>query len=93
AFDESSPLRPTNPYAATKAAAEYLVRSYWDKYKGTLPISRHFLFVSDAIQAFLLVLEKGTVGDVYNVGTSFEIPIIQLARELVRMVGFMYLVS
>ncbi|XP_027863608.1 dTDP-D-glucose 4,6-dehydratase isoform X1 [Xiphophorus couchianus] len=124
AFDEDCPLRPTNPYAATKAAAEYLVRSYWDKYQfpiiitrsnniygprqftekviprfltllqnnnkctiqGTLAMSRHFLFVSDAVQAFLLVLEKGTVGDVYNVGTSVEIPIVQLARELVRMV-------
>lgn len=32
-FDESSPVRPSNPYAATKAAAEYLVRSYWDQYK------------------------------------------------------------
>uniref|UniRef100_A0A3Q2PGC5 dTDP-D-glucose 4,6-dehydratase n=1 Tax=Fundulus heteroclitus TaxID=8078 RepID=A0A3Q2PGC5_FUNHE len=124
AFEESSPLRPTNPYAATKAAAERLVRSYWDKYQipviitrsnniygprqfaekviprfltllhnnkkctiqGTLPISRHFLFVGDAVKAFLLVLEKGTVGEVYNVGTSFEIPITQLARELVRRV-------
>ncbi|XP_013880119.1 dTDP-D-glucose 4,6-dehydratase [Austrofundulus limnaeus] len=123
-FHESSPLRPTNPYAATKVAAECLVRSYWDKYQlpiiitrsnnvygprqytekviprfltllqknkkctvqGTLPISRHFLFVSDAVQAFLLVLEKGTVGEIYNVGTSFEIPITQLAQELVRMV-------
>ncbi|CAN9498220.1 unnamed protein product [Ophioblennius macclurei] len=123
-FDESSPIRPSNPYAATKAAAEYLVRSYWDQFKfpiiitrsnniygprqytekviprfltllqinkkcpiqGTLPQSRHFLFVSDAVDAFLLVLEKGTVGETYNMGTSFEIPIIQLARELVRMV-------
>ncbi|KAL3999482.1 caspase recruitment domain-containing protein 6 [Sarotherodon galilaeus] len=123
-FDESSPVRPSNPYAATKAAAEYLVRSYWDQYKfpiiitrsnniygprqytekviprfltllqmdkkctiqGTLPKSRHFLFVSDAINAFLLLLEKGIVGETYNVGTSCEIPIIQLARELVRMV-------
>ncbi|XP_037552571.1 dTDP-D-glucose 4,6-dehydratase [Nematolebias whitei] len=123
-FDESSPLRPTNPYAATKAAAERLVRSYWDKYQfpviitrsnnvygprqytekviprfltllqennkctvqGTLPVSRHFLFVSDAVDAFLLVLEKGVAGEIYNVGTSFEIPIAQLAQELVRMV-------
>ncbi|XP_030605744.1 dTDP-D-glucose 4,6-dehydratase isoform X2 [Archocentrus centrarchus] len=123
-FDESSPVRPSNPYAATKAAAEYLVRSYWDQYKfpiiitrsnniygprqytekviprfltllqmnkkctiqGTLPKSRHFLFVSDAINAFLLVLEKGIVGEIYNVGTSCEIPIVQLARELVRMI-------
>lgn len=123
-FDESSPVRPSNPYSATKAAAEYLVRSYWDKYKfpiiitrsnniygprqytekviprfltllqtnkkctiqGTLPISRHFLFVDDAINAFLLVLEKGTVGEIYNMGASCEIPIRQLARELVKMV-------
>lgn len=56
--------------------------------QGTLPVSRHFLFVSDAVDAFLLVLEKGVAGQVYNVGTSFEIPIAQLAQELVRMVGF-----
>ncbi|XP_008290618.1 dTDP-D-glucose 4,6-dehydratase [Stegastes partitus] len=123
-FDETSPVRPSNPYAATKAAAEYLVRSYWDQYQfpviitrsnniygprqftekviprfltllqtnqkctiqGTLPKSRHFLFVSDAVDAFLLLLEKGTVGEIYNVGTSCEVPIMQLARELVRMV-------
>nr|XP_046238442.1 dTDP-D-glucose 4,6-dehydratase-like [Scatophagus argus] len=123
-FDENSPVRPSNPYSATKAAAEYLVRSYWDKYKfpiiitrsnniygprqytekviprflsllqmdkkctiqGTLPKSRHFLFVDDAINAFLLVLEEGIVGEIYNMGTNCEIPIIQLARELVQMV-------
>ncbi|KAG7234437.1 hypothetical protein INR49_004771 [Caranx melampygus] len=123
-FDESSPLRPSNPYSATKAAAEYLVRSYWDQYKfpviitrsnniygprqftekviprfltllqknkkctiqGTLPKSRHFLYVTDAIAAFLLVLEKGIVGEIYNIGTSCEIPIMQLAKELIRMV-------
>lgn len=54
--------------------------------QGTLPISRHFLFVDDAVKAFLLLLEKGTVGEIYNVGTTCEIPIIQLARELVKMV-------
>ena len=32
-FDESSPVRPSNPYSATKAAAEIMVRSYWDRYK------------------------------------------------------------
>lgn len=123
-FDETSPIRPSNPYSTTKAAAEYLVQSYWDKYKfpvlitrsnniygprqytekvipkfisllqrnkkctiqGTLPKSRHFLFVDDAISAFLLVLEKGIVGEIYNVGTSCEIPIMQLARELIKMV-------
>ncbi|XP_024121236.1 dTDP-D-glucose 4,6-dehydratase isoform X1 [Oryzias melastigma] len=123
-FDECSPLRPTNPYATTKADAENLVRSYWDRYQlpviitrsnnvygprqhtekviprflrllqqnnkctiqGTIPKSRHFLFVSDAIDAFLLLLEKGDVGEVYNVGSGCEVPILQLAQELVKMV-------
>lgn len=122
-FDESSPVRPSNPYSATKAAAEFLVQSYWEKYKfpiiitrsnniygprqftekviprfisllqrnekctiqGTLPKSRHFLFVDDATSAFLLVLEKGIVGEIYNVGSSCEVPIMQLARELITM--------
>ncbi|XP_034533422.1 dTDP-D-glucose 4,6-dehydratase-like [Notolabrus celidotus] len=123
-FDETSPLRPDNPYSATKAAAEIQVLSYWEKNKfpiiitrsnniygprqftekviprfisllqqnkkctiqGTLPKSRHFLFVDDVIKAFLLVLEKGIVGEIYNVGTSSEIPILLLGRELIKMV-------
>ncbi|CAL1598455.1 unnamed protein product [Knipowitschia caucasica] len=123
-FDESSPLRPSNPYSATKAAAEFLVRIYWEKYKfpviitrsnniygprqytekviprfisllqrnqrctiqGTLPKSRHFLFVEDAISGFMVVLEKGIVGEVYNMGSGCEIPIVQLAKELISMI-------
>ncbi|RVE75467.1 hypothetical protein OJAV_G00016800 [Oryzias javanicus] len=54
--------------------------------QGTVPKSRHFLFVSDAIDAFLLLLEKGDVGEVYNVGSGCEVPILQLAQELVKMV-------
>ncbi|XP_056157301.1 dTDP-D-glucose 4,6-dehydratase-like [Lampris incognitus] len=122
-FDESSPIRPSNPYSATKAAAEYLVKSYWIKYKfptiitrsnniygprqytekviprflsllqvnkkctiqGTIPKSRHFLFIDDVIEAFLMLLEKGVVGEIYNVGTSCEISIMELAKELIKM--------
>lgn len=32
-FDASSALNPTNPYAATKAAAEFLVKAYGHSYK------------------------------------------------------------
>ncbi|XP_061628362.1 dTDP-D-glucose 4,6-dehydratase-like isoform X2 [Phyllopteryx taeniolatus] len=123
-FDENSPMRPSNPYSVSKAAAEDLVRSYWQKYKlpviitrsnniygpqqymdkvipkfltllqmnkkctiqGTLPKSRHFLFIDDAINALLLILEKGIVGEVYNIGANCEIGIVPLARELVKMV-------
>lgn len=56
--------------------------------QGTLPKSRHFLFVDDAIEAFLLLLEKGIVGEIYNVGSSCEIPIMHLGREMVKMVSY-----
>ena len=42
-FDEDSPLSPSNPYSATKAAAEYLVRSYWDQYKVHRGVSKRLL--------------------------------------------------
>ncbi len=37
---EKSLLNPTNPYAATKAAAEFLVRSYYHSYKLPILITR-----------------------------------------------------
>lgn len=32
-------------------------------------------------------MERGVLGEIYNIGTSVEIPILQLARELVEMVS------
>ncbi|XP_041728035.1 dTDP-D-glucose 4,6-dehydratase isoform X2 [Coregonus clupeaformis] len=54
--------------------------------QGTSPQSRHFLYVDDAIEAFNTILERGMVGEIYNIGSDFEISIIQLARELIKMV-------
>ncbi|KAM6384895.1 dTDP-D-glucose 4,6-dehydratase isoform 4-T5 [Alca torda] len=39
-FDESSPKRPTNPYASSKAAAECFVQSYWERYQFPVVITR-----------------------------------------------------
>ncbi len=38
-FDENSPYLPRNPYAATKAAADHLVRTYYNTYKLKVTIS------------------------------------------------------
>jgi dTDP-glucose 4,6-dehydratase len=38
--DENAILNPTNPYAATKAAAEFIVRSYWHSFKMPIIIVR-----------------------------------------------------
>ncbi len=39
-FSENSPLRPNSPYAASKAAADLLVRSYWVTYRLPVLITR-----------------------------------------------------
>ncbi|KAG9277875.1 dTDP-D-glucose 4,6-dehydratase isoform X1 [Astyanax mexicanus] len=123
-FDELSPKKPTNPYSASKAVAENIVLSYWEKHKfpilitrssnvygprqyhekvipkfllllqqdqkctiqGTGLQSRHFLHVDDVTDALLILMEQGVLGEIYNIGANFEIPIIHLARELVQLV-------
>ncbi|KAM8977481.1 dTDP-D-glucose 4,6-dehydratase [Pelodytes ibericus] len=123
-FDETSPKRPTNPYASSKAAAEGFVLSFWERYKfpvvitrcsnvygphqypekviprfisllhhnrkccihGTGRQTRNFLYATDVVEAFLTVLETGKSGEIYNIGTNFEISISELAKELIELI-------
>ncbi|KAG8586315.1 hypothetical protein GDO81_005342, partial [Engystomops pustulosus] len=123
-FDETSPKRPTNPYASSKAAAESVVLSFWERNKfpviitrssnvygphqypekvipkfisllqqnrkccihGTGRQTRSFLYASDAVDAILTILRMGKVGEVYNIGSNFEISVTQLAKELIQMI-------
>jgi len=122
AFSETSLLKPTNPYAASKAAAEMFVHSYVHSYsfpaiiirsnniygpgqydekvipkflfqlldgkkltiQGSGQQLRSFLYVEDAVDAVLTVLEKGSLGAVYNISSSDEISIGNLATKLVQ---------
>jgi dTDP-glucose 4,6-dehydratase len=124
-FDEDSPLRPRSPYAASKAAAELLARSYGATYglpvwivRGTnafgprqnpekaipvfttaalegraLPVyaegkqSREWLYVTDWAAACITALHHGEPGDVFNIGNGFELPNVELARTICRLVG------
>lgn len=119
---ECSKLQPTNPYAATKAAAEFIVSSYWECFKfpviitrsnnvygphqypekvipkfiallernrrccihGDGKVTRNFLHVSDVVDAFDVILHRGVPGSTYNIGTTFEISVIDLARYLIQ---------
>ncbi|XP_077153283.1 dTDP-D-glucose 4,6-dehydratase [Ranitomeya variabilis] len=123
-FDETSPKRPTNPYASSKAAAESIVLSFWERYKFPVIITRSsnvygphqypekvipkfisllqhnrkccihgsgrqtrsFLYATDAVDAILTILKLGKVGEVYNIGATFEISVTQLAKELIQMI-------
>lgn len=123
---ERSLLCPTNPYAATKAAAEMIVQSYQKSFG--LPIiitrgnnvygpnqhcekliprfisllhnnepvtihgdgsyTRAFLHVSDAVRGFELVLQKGLVGEIYNIGSDekMEYTVLDIANMLIHKI-------
>ncbi|KAL8715532.1 MAG: hypothetical protein Q9220_000868 [cf. Caloplaca sp. 1 TL-2023] len=122
---EASILAPTNPYAASKAAAEMLVNAYWKSFK--LPVmiarsnnvygphqypekvipkftcllergqkvvlhgdgkhTRRYLFAGDAADAFDTILHKGTIGQIYNIGSADEISNLTLCSKLLKEFG------
>jgi len=123
-FTETSLLKPTNPYAATKASAEMLVHSYIHSYglpavvirsnnvygagqypekvipkfifqlldgklltiQGSGHQLRSFLYVEDAVDAVLCVLFQGAQGEVYNISSTDELSIRDLARTLLASI-------
>ncbi|HSW40202.1 MAG TPA: dTDP-glucose 4,6-dehydratase [Acidobacteriota bacterium] len=125
AFTESSPLSPNSPYAASKASADLLVRSYCHThgFPGIitrcsnnygpfqfpekliplliinalndipLPIYgdglnvRDWIHVVDHCTAIDAVLHRGTAEEVYNIGTRQELPNLEVARLILKMLN------
>jgi len=123
---EESVLCPTNPYAATKAAAELIVQSYYHSFKMPIIITRGnnvygpnqypekliprflqllragqpvtiqgdgsnkraFLHVKDVCRALSRILEKGVLGEIYNVGADdhHEYSVKEIADRLIDLV-------
>ena len=123
---EGSVLCPTNPYAATKAAAELIAKSYYHSFKMPIIITRGnnvygpnqypekliprfvqqllqekpvtiqgdgtnvraFLHVQDVCSALKLILEKGQIGEIYNVGSDdrHEYTVAQVAQLLIEKI-------
>ncbi len=48
---------------------------------------RDWLYVADNCSAIDLVLHKGKIGEVYNIGGSFEIPNIELTKIILKLIG------
>jgi len=123
---ELSLLCPTNPYAASKAAAEMLVNSYNHSFNLPIIITRGnnvygsnqypekvipkfikqlknnekitiqgdgsciraFLHSDDTANAFIIILEKGKVGEIYNIGCdeNMEYSILDIAKILIKKI-------
>jgi len=123
---EQSILCPTNPYAASKAAAEMLVTSYNHSFNMPIIITRgnnvygpnqypekviprfikqlkngekvtiqgdgscvrSFLHAYDTANAFITILEKGKIGEIYNIGCNegMEYNILDVAKILIKKI-------
>jgi len=120
AFTEETPYAPNSPYAASKAAADHMVRAYYHTYGlptlttncsnnygprqfpekliplvirnalagEPLPVYgdgknvRDWLFVADHCDAVRLVLEKGRIGETYNIGGENERANIDVVKTI-----------
>ena len=123
---EQSILCPTNPYAASKAAAELMAQSYNHSFNMPIIITRGnnvygpnqypekviprfiqqlqngekvtiqgdgscvraFLHAYDTANAFTTILEKGKIGEIYNIGCDekMEYSILDVAKMLIKKI-------
>jgi len=123
---EQSVLCPTNPYAATKAAAELIAQSYYHSFKLPLIITRgnnvfgpnqypeklipkfiqclregrklpvqgdgsqlrSFVHVLDVCRAFDVIVNRGKIGEIYNIGSNEarEYSVLDVAKLLIKLV-------
>jgi len=124
-FREDSPIQPSSPYAASKAASDLLVRAavhthgfpalvtncsnnygpyqfpekliplmIANAFEGReLPVYgdglnvRDWLYVEDHAEALLVALEKGRVGETYNIGGNNEYPNIAIVKRILAETG------
>lgn len=123
--DEDAVLLPTNPYSASKAAADMIIQGY--KKSFNLPVitvrsnnifgirqfpekilpkfilllmsgqkltlhgsgenKRHFLAAPDLCRALDLLVQKGKIGEIYNIGTLDEFKNVEVAHMICDVFG------
>ncbi|KAK8891303.1 hypothetical protein M9Y10_028511 [Tritrichomonas musculus] len=123
--NEMAILSPTNPYACSKAGAEFICQAYIRSFNMPIIITRgnnvfgpmqfpekaipkftlllnenkkcsihgdglslrNFLHTSDVVRAFDIVLHKGKLHEIYNIGTEFEISVLDMCKKLIKIMG------
>lgn len=122
-FTEQTPINPSSPYSASKAAADLLALAYHRTFKMPVTISRcsnnygpyHYpeklipltlikifhneeipvygdglnirdwLYVYDHCHAIDLILHKGTIGEVYNIGGHSERSNLDVIKTILKV--------
>jgi len=124
-FRESSNMAPNSPYAASKASADMICRSYYKTFDMPVIVTRagnnygayqfpeklipffitkalnneplplygdgmnvrDWLYVEDHCEGILTALEKGEVGEVYNIGGGNEMANIEITKLVLSILG------
>ncbi|MDH3268749.1 MAG: dTDP-glucose 4,6-dehydratase [Ignavibacteria bacterium] len=124
-FEETTPLQPNSPYAASKAAADMMALAFYHTYQVPVVITRcsnnygpyqfpekliplmiinslknkklpvygdglnvrDWIYVIDHNKAVEMVLEKGKLGEVYNIGANTEKPNIEIVKLILNQIG------
>jgi len=124
-FKETDPLLPNSPYAASKAGADLLVRSYYKTFKLPILITRSsnnfgpyqypeklipffitnllqgkkvplygtglnirdWIYVLDNCAGIDVVLRKGKIGEIYNIGGGNEKTNLEIAKIILNEFG------
>ena len=47
---------------------------------------RSFLYVDDVVKAFEIILSKGKIGEIYNIGTNYEYSVMEITRRLIKLI-------
>lgn len=124
-FSETDRLTPSNPYSASKAAADQLVLGWKHTYgipviicrscnnygfgqypekllaktieflikgkkmtiHGDGSYRREWIYAADNCEGILTVIEKGSVGEIYNISSNEEHSVLEAARMTVQAMG------
>lgn len=124
-FSEASPLKPNSPYAASKAAADMLIKAYirtynfpaiivrpcnnygpWQYPEKLIPLSilkilknkkvpvygkgknvREWLYVEDCASGIYQIMNKGMLGEAYNLGSNQERKNIEVVKNLLKILN------
>ena len=124
-FREDTPLCPTSPYSASKAASDLLAQAYFKTYglpaiitrcsnnygpyqfpeklipvlitnaieDRPLPVYgdglniREWIFADEHSRAVSIALERGTPGEVYNIGSGCEKTNLEVVRTVLKLLG------
>ena len=90
-FTEETPIHTSSPYSSSKASADLMIANALnDK---PLPVYgeglnvRDWLYVEDHCRAIDLIIHKGRVGEVYNVGGHNEMRNIDIVKLICKELG------